>query len=177
MGIAVASLVAVALFGYVYWMRFQHWHEVCYPTQRLCFHGRYLNWSTLEFDRVFWSPATHSLDGCPIDLVIGGGSYKLADLSPDEMPTLGAELRPTSNPGTVWMKFPSSESAYELAFGFDGSRIVSFSIQRHAGRVLSGQDTVQVMIDGKPLALPIAEAALTAVLGPPEVRRRQLMWP
>jgi hypothetical protein len=129
------------------------------------------------FDRVFWSPSNHSLAGCPLVLVIRGTSYKLTDLSPAEMAMLGAELQPSSNPGTLWIRFPSPESAYELGFGFDEDRIVSFSIQRHARRVLAAPETVQVTIDGKPLGLPITESALIAVLGAPEIKRRQLMWP
>lgn len=176
--IVVVVVGAVALFGYVYWIRFQHWYEICYPNKRLCFHGRYLNWSTLEFDRVFWSPANQSLAGCPLILLVGGESYKIADLTSPEMSKLGVELMPTSNPGASWIKHPSSENAYKLVFGFDdGGQIVSFSIQRSAGRMSSGQETFQVMVGDRELSLPIVEKSLIEMLGPPEVRRRQLMWP
>jgi hypothetical protein len=174
----VALVCLAATLAYTYWVTFMHWHEACYPMHQLCLEGQYVNWSSLEYDTIFQSPEGGGLEECPLEVVLDGEKYKLAHLDSCAMQKLGAEPMKSSDGNTAWMRYPSSESNYELAFGFKGRHIVSFSIKRRGTAAdRQGQEVPWLMLKGKDLRLPITSTELTSILGPPPITRRHMKWP
>jgi hypothetical protein len=177
LGVFVVLAVSLAVWAYLSWVRLKHWYQACYPMEQMCFEGRYVNMSTLMYDTVFWSPGSDGLQRCPVQIVVRGKPYKLTALTTNDMRQFGATPMPASDGSTtVWTRFPSADSEYELSFGVKDGALVSFSIKRHRS-VSNSKEELSLMVDHTPLPLPISADSLTEALGPPTATRRHMMWP